>query len=161
MKAIPYFFTILFLIGFNYVHAQVSSDMQVMHMIKDFYTAYSSLDFRAADKSKLYSLIDKYLTPEEAKKVKKGYKDGHDIMTTDSGINKKSLESMVIGTISDEKSLNIQTGKYVIIKGVKDAYEVSYIVNPVTPKLNETITETGPIIDILVKNITVFLKFHT
>lgn len=150
MKIIPYLITALFVITLSQAHAQISSDMQAMHMIKDFYTAYSSINFKSADKSKLDTLIDRYFTKEEGKKVKKGYREGRDIMTNDSGINNKSLETMVIQTISDQKSLNIETGKYEIIKGVKDAYEVSYVVNPVTPKLNEVTTETNVLIDILV-----------
>jgi hypothetical protein len=150
MKVLPYLLTALFLITFSQAHAQIDSDMQTMHMIKDFYTAYSSLNFKSADRSKLDSLIDKYLTPEEGKKVKEGYNKGHDIMTNDSGINNKSLETMIIKTISDQKSFNIETRKYEIIKGVKDAYEVDYVVNPLTPKLNEYTTETGVLIDILV-----------
>lgn len=71
-------------------------------------------------------------------------------MTNDSGINVKSLEMMFIKTISDQNALNLETGKYEIIKGVKDGYEGSYIVNPAMPKLNEVITETGVLVDILV-----------
>jgi hypothetical protein len=151
MKATPYILAVLFLITISQAYAQIDNDMKAMHMIKDFYTAYSSLNFKsAADRSKLDSLLEKYLTPEEGKKVKRGYKQGHDIMTNDSGINNKSLEGMFIRTISDQKALNIETSKYEIIKGVKDAYEVSYVVNPVTPKLNEVTTQTGVLIHILV-----------
>ena len=150
MKVIHCLLTALFLITFNQAHAQINSDMQTMHMIKDFYTAYSTLNLKSTDKRKLDSLIDKYLTPKEGEKAKKGYKKGHDIMTNDSGISNRSLETKIIQTISDQRSLNIETGKYEIIKGVKDAYEVSYAVNPVTPKLNEVTTETRVLIDILV-----------
>jgi hypothetical protein len=152
MKVKFLFFTILLLIGLNQVNAQISGDMQAMHMIKDFYTAYSLINLKTVNRHQLDSLIDKYFTPSEGKKIKKGYNEGHDIMTNDSGISYKSLETMVIRTISDEKSLNIQSGKYEIVKGVKDAYEVSYVVNPITPKLNETITETAVEVDILVVN---------
>jgi hypothetical protein len=150
MKVIPCLLTALFLITLNQAHAQINTDMQIMHMIKDFYTAYSSLNFKSTHRSKLDSLINKYLTPEEGKRVKRGYKEGHDILTNDSGINNKSLETMVIQTISDQKALNIETGKFEIIKGVKNAYEVSYVVNPVTPELNKVITEPVVLIDILV-----------
>jgi hypothetical protein len=149
MKSLPYLLTALFLTNLSQVHAQINSDMQAMHMIKDFYTAYSSLSFKSADRTKLDSLIDKYLTPKEGKRVKKEYKDGHDIMTNDSGIYKKSLETMIIQTISDQKSLNIETGKYEIIKGVKDAYEVSYV-NQFEPYGNGVQVGSGPLIDILV-----------
>jgi hypothetical protein len=150
MKVIPYLFTTLFLFTLCQAHAQINSDMQAMHMIKDFYTAYSSLDLKLADRSKLDSLIDKYFTPEEGKKIKKGYIEGHDIMTNDSGINKKALETMTIQTISDQKALNIETGKDEIIKGVKDAYEVSYVVNPLRPKNNGITIRTVILIDIVV-----------
>jgi len=150
MKIVPYLLTALLVITISQVHAQVNSDMQAMHMIKDLYTAYSSLNLKSGDRSKLDSLMDKYLTPEEGKKVKEGYKKGHDIMTIDNGINNRSLETMFIQTISDQKALNIETGKYEINKGVKDAYEVNYVVNPVIPKLDEVTTESGVLIDILV-----------
>ncbi len=149
MKVKPYLLTTLFLIIVGQAHAQINSDMQAMHMIKNFYTAYSSLNFKSGDGNKLDSLIDKYLTPDEGKKVKEGYHRGHDIMTNDSGINHKSLETMVIKTISDSKTLNIETGKEEIIKGVKDAYEVSYV-NGFKPYSNGVQVGTGPLIDILV-----------
>ena len=150
MKVLPILITALFAITLSQAHAQVSSDMQAMHMIKDFYTAYNSLNFKSADKSKLDALIDKYFTAEEGKTLKRSYKKGHDIMTNGSGITIKSLETMIIRKISDEKALNIETGKYEINKGMKDGYEVSYVVNPVAPKLNETTTETNILIDILI-----------
>jgi len=157
MKAAPYFLTILFVFCISQVHAQMNSDMQAMHMIKDFYTAYSSLNFKSANKSKLDSVIDKYLTSEEAKKVKQGYKRGHDIMTNDSGINAKSLETMFIKTISDDEALNIETGKEEIIKGVKDAYEISYV-NGFKPYSNGAQVGSGPLIDIIVINRNGILK---
>ncbi|MDB5157545.1 MAG: hypothetical protein JWR50_2252 [Mucilaginibacter sp.] len=144
MKVILQLVTALLLIAVSQAHAQINNDMQTMRMIKDFYTAYSSLNFKSADINKLDSLIDKYLTPEEGRKVKEGYKKGYDLITNNNGINKKSLETMTIQTISDKKSLNIETGKYEIIKGVKNAYEVSYLLDP-------TITTQPPIVvDVLV-----------
>ena len=157
MKIVPYLLTALLVITISQVHAQVNSDMQAMHMIKDFYTAYSSLNLKSGDRSKLDSLMDKYLTPEEGKKVKEGYKKGHDIMTIDSGINNRSLETMFIQTISDQKALNIETGKYEINKGVKDAYEVSYV-NGFKPYDNGTQVGSGPLIDIIVVNRNGVLK---
>jgi transposase len=157
MKVLPYLLTTVFLITFYQAHSQESRDMQAMHMIKDFYTAYSSLNYKT-DRNKVDSLIDKYFTPKEGRKIKEGYKKGHDIMTNDNGINKKSLETMVIETIGDRKPINIETGKEVLIKGVKNAYEVSYVVNPLTPKDNETITEPVVGIDILVTRYNGILK---
>ncbi|MBS1527419.1 MAG: hypothetical protein JST19_17350 [Bacteroidetes bacterium] len=145
--------TVLLALTFSQSRAQHSSDMQAMHMIKDFYTDYSLLNLKTADTSKLEALIDKYFTVKEGKLLKEGYKKGHDIMTNDSGITVRSLETMVISSVSDEKALNIQTGKYEIVKGIKDAYEISYVVHPVTPKLNKTTTETGILIDIIVVKI--------
>jgi hypothetical protein len=150
MKRIPLLITILSVFTFSQANAQISSDMQAMYMIKDFYTAYSSLNFKTADKSKLEALIDKYFTIEEGKILKIGYKKGHDIMTNDSGITAASLKTMTIQTISNEKALNIETGKYEINQGVKDAYEISYLVNPVSSKLNGVTTGKNILIDILV-----------
>ncbi|GAA3978791.1 hypothetical protein [Mucilaginibacter dorajii] len=150
MKGIPSLITALFVFTVSQAHAQISSDMQAMHMIKDFYTAYNSLNLKLADKSKLDALIDKYFTIQESETLKRGYKTGHDIMTNDSGITNRSLETMVINQMGDEKALNIETGKYEINKGLKGAYEVSYVLNPVTPKLNEVTTEANILIDILV-----------
>jgi hypothetical protein len=150
MKSIPYLLTFLFLNIFFQSNAQVNSDMQAMHMIKDFYTAYSSLDLKTANKSELDLLINKYFTQEGGEQLKKGFKGGHDIITNDCGIKKKSLETMTIRTISDEKALNISTGKTDIIKGIKNAYEVSYVANPHLPDSNGVITEPLVLINILV-----------
>lgn len=64
------------MITLSKAHAQIDSAMQTMHMIKDFYTAYSSLNLKSADTSKPDSLLNKYCTPEEVKKVKQGIKRG-------------------------------------------------------------------------------------
>lgn len=150
MKITYSLLTALLLITLSQAHAQVNRDMQIMHMIKDFYTAYSSLNYKSTDKSKLDSLINKYLTAEEGKKVKAGFKTGYDILTNDQGINTKSLETLFIQTISDAKALDIKTGKEEIIKGVKGGYEISYEVNPVDSKPNQITTGTSVTVDLLV-----------
>jgi hypothetical protein len=150
MKIISQLAIALFVLIFSQAKAQQSSDMQAMHMIKDFYTDYSSLNFKTADTSKLEALIDKYFTVKEGKLLKEGYKKGHDIMTNDSGITVKSLETMVISSIGDENALDVQTGKNVLIKGVKDAYQISYVVNPIPPNLNGITEQTGVLVEIVV-----------
>ncbi|MGN6179922.1 MAG: hypothetical protein ACTHNW_12115 [Mucilaginibacter sp.] len=150
MKAILYLLTTFFLIVFYQAHAQESPDMQAMHMIKDFYTAYSSLNYKT-DRNKVDSLIAKYFTPKEGQKIKQGYKKGHDIMTNDSGINKAELKTMVISTISNSKALDIETGKYDIIKGVKNGYEVGYqILRTLKHTDNGGTVSDGVSIDILI-----------
>jgi hypothetical protein len=150
MRAILYFIIALSVVISSQANAQVSSDMQAMHMIKDFYTAYCSLDLTLTNKSKLDSLINKYFTKEEGKRLKQAYKKGHDIMTSDSGITHRSLETMIIKTISNQKALDIETGKYNILKGIKDAYEVSYVVDPITPKLYGITEENAISVEIMV-----------
>jgi hypothetical protein len=151
MKIRLYLLTVLFLITASQAQSQINSDMQAMHIINDFYTAYSSLNFKSADRNKLDSLLDKYLTPEEVRKVKKGYEEGYDLITNNKGINRTSLETMIIQTINNQKALNVETGKYEIIKGVKDTYEISYSIGPIIPYDNGVATQTLNSIDILVE----------
>ncbi|NNU33430.1 hypothetical protein HK413_03325 [Mucilaginibacter sp. S1162] len=84
------------------------------------------------------ALIDKYFTVEEGKVIRKELLLGHDIPTNNKGINKTAFETMIIMPITDRKTLDIETGKPSIIKGVQNGYEVTYYLKPLSSNSDNT-----------------------
>ncbi len=97
-----------------------SSDKQAVQMLKEFYTAYSTVKFVVKDSAKWNSLQKRYSTKKLSKEAKEWYNDGHDLYTNDWGIDIESLKNMTI--IKDATKAN--------------SYIISYIVSTTDPSNN-------------------------
>ena len=91
------------------------SDKQEVQMLKDFYTAYSSVMFTVKDIHKIESLQKKYCTIRLRRELRKEIEVAgldHDLLTNDYGINVKALNTMSV--TKDSVKINSFIVSYVL-----------------------------------------------
>ncbi|HTE01717.1 MAG TPA: hypothetical protein VK668_20655 [Mucilaginibacter sp.] len=109
MKTKMYLFiSCILLLGSNITFAQGSSiSNQSTAMLKEFYSAYSTVKFTLKDLKKIDSLQKKYCSINLRKELNEEYKANgleHDLLTNDHGINANSLKTLTV--IKNSKKIN-------------------------------------------------------
>ena len=115
MKTIIYLFMncIALLSNYNYAYTQnFVANKQALQMLKEFYSARSTVKFIVKDSARWDSIQKKYCTQKLIKKAKEWYDDGHDLFTNDWGIDIESLKTMTI--LKDSTKENTYAVLYIV-----------------------------------------------